>query len=130
MQQIILAIEAIARLPEYQSAALANAVEIARYRPGPIGVFMGYDFHLGADGPQLIEINTNAGGALINAYLLQAQMSCCSDMSVAKAMRIDLDALGEAGDLRGPVERTGEELVRRTVDEQRELRLTGQGGTG
>lgn len=93
MQQIILAIEAIARLPEYQSAALANAVEIARYRPGPIGVFMGYDFHLGADGPQLIEINTNAGGALINAYLLQAQMSCCGDMSVAKAMRIDFDAL-------------------------------------
>jgi D-alanine-D-alanine ligase-like ATP-grasp enzyme len=36
------------------------------------GVFMGYDFHLSAGGPQLIEINTNAGGGLLNAYLLAA----------------------------------------------------------
>jgi len=34
------------------------------------GVFMGYDFHLTASGPKLIEINTNAGGGLLNAYLL------------------------------------------------------------
>ena len=35
------------------------------------GVFMGYDFHLTPAGPQLIEINTNAGGGLLAA--LQAQ---------------------------------------------------------
>lgn len=93
MQQIIGAIEAIARLPQYQSAVLGRATEIAHYRPGPIGVFMGYDFHLGEDGPMLIEINTNAGGALINAYLLQAQRACCNDMNLAASMRIDLDAL-------------------------------------
>ncbi|MBR2537316.1 MAG: hypothetical protein IKE66_14700 [Hyphomicrobium sp.] len=93
MQQIIWAIEAIARLPQYQSAVLGNAAEIAQYRPGPIGVFMGYDFHLGEDGPMLIEINTNAGGALINAYLLQAQRACCDDMNLAASMRISLDAL-------------------------------------
>ena len=93
MQQIIGAIEAIARLPQYQSAVLGHATEIARYRPGPIGVFMGYDFHLGEDGPMLIEINTNAGGALINAYLLQAQRACCNDMNLAASMRTDLDAL-------------------------------------
>jgi len=29
-------------------------------------VFMGYDFHLTAAGPRLIEVNTNAGGALLN----------------------------------------------------------------
>jgi hypothetical protein len=33
---------------------------------------MGYDFHLTPDGPKLIEINTNAGGGLLNAYLLAA----------------------------------------------------------
>jgi hypothetical protein len=36
------------------------------------GVFFGYDFHLTDDGPKLIEINTNAGGGLLNAYLLAA----------------------------------------------------------
>jgi hypothetical protein len=38
----------------------------------PAGVFLGYDFHLGPDGPQLIEINSNAGGALLNAC------ACCA----------------------------------------------------
>lgn len=54
---------------------------------------MGYDFHLGAAGPKLIEINTNAGGALINAYVLQAQRACCSDMVRAASLPIDLDVL-------------------------------------
>ena len=77
MAEIITAIEAIARNPNYVEAALAAAPPIARYRPGPIGVFMGYDFHMGAHGPQLIEINTNAGGGLINAFVGQAQKACC-----------------------------------------------------
>jgi hypothetical protein len=34
-------------------------------------VFLGYDFHLTANGSQLIEINTNAGGAALNALLLR-----------------------------------------------------------
>ena len=42
--------EAAVSLTYYQSAALAHAPEIAGYRPGPIGVFMGYDFHLSAEG--------------------------------------------------------------------------------
>ena len=81
MQQIISAIEMVVSQSEYQSAAQAHAPEIARYRPGPIGVFMGYDFHLSPDGPKLIEINTNAGGALINTYLLQAQGACCTPVT-------------------------------------------------
>ena len=44
----------------------AGAPEIARFVPGNFGVFMGYDFHLTPAGPRLIEINTNAGGALLN----------------------------------------------------------------
>lgn len=35
------------------------------------GVFYGYDFHLNSDGVHLIEINTNAGGAFLNALLLE-----------------------------------------------------------
>ena len=44
---------------------------------GPQGVFMGYDFHLTELGPKLIEINTNAGGALLNLALTRAQHACC-----------------------------------------------------
>ncbi len=43
---------------------------------------MGYDFHLGDDGPKLIEVNTNAGGAFLNAFLAKAQLSCCTEMNV------------------------------------------------
>lgn len=37
-----------------------------RHRPRNFAVFMGYDFHVGPEGPRLFEINTNAGGALLN----------------------------------------------------------------
>ena len=65
------------------------APAIARFEPGPIGVFMSYDFHLGPEGPKLIEINTNAGGALINALLAKAQKACC-----AKAGFVATGAMG------------------------------------
>lgn len=77
MAGIIREIETVARLPAYQEAALSAAPAIARFETGAIGVLMGYDFHLGKDGPKLIEINTNAGGALINAVLAEAQKACC-----------------------------------------------------
>jgi hypothetical protein len=67
------AIERVIALPAYQHYTLANAPAIARHAFGPSGVFMGYDFHMGADGPRLIEINTNAGGALLNAALARAR---------------------------------------------------------
>ena len=78
MAAIIRAIEAVAQTPAYQEAAFAAAPPIARYNSGAIGALMGYDFHLGEDGPKLIEINTNAGGALINAVLAKAQTACCA----------------------------------------------------
>lgn len=80
MQAIVHAIEAVARLPEYQQAALSWAPAIARIDHGPLGAFMGYDFHLTPDGPKLIEINTNAGGAFLNAFLAQAQIACCDEV--------------------------------------------------
>ncbi len=80
MREVIAAVEGVSQLPAYREAVLAHAPDIARFDPGPIGVFMGYDFHLGPDGPRLIEINTNAGGALLNAYLAEAQRSCCREI--------------------------------------------------
>ena len=40
------------------------------------GLFLGLDFHDTAQGPKLIEINTNAGGLLLNALLLDVQNPC------------------------------------------------------
>ena len=40
---------------------------------------MGYDFHLTPSGPRLIEVNTNAGGAFLNAVLARAQRACCGE---------------------------------------------------
>ena len=77
------AIESTVALPAYQAQALARAPLIARHDFGPRGAFLGFDFHLGEDGPRLIEINTNAGGALLNAMLARAQQACCREMEWA-----------------------------------------------
>lgn len=77
MEQLIGAVENIARSTAYRSKVLAAAPASARQDLGPSGVFFGYDFHLGATGPQLIEINTNAGGVLLSLYLAAAQQECC-----------------------------------------------------
>lgn len=83
MLDVVAAIEAVAEDPAYQAAALAWAPEIARQDFGPHGVFMGYDFHLGSEGPKLIEVNTNAGGAFLNAFLARAQSACCREADEA-----------------------------------------------
>ena len=77
MRAVIAAIETVVALPAYREHVLNWAPASARVDAGPRGVFMGYDFHLGSQGPQLIEINTNAGGALLNAALARAQLACC-----------------------------------------------------
>ena len=70
-------LERVIALPAWEQQALARAPQIARLDHGPAGVFMGYDFHLADDGPRLIEINSNAGGALLNAALARAHRACC-----------------------------------------------------
>jgi hypothetical protein len=94
MVRIVNAIEAASRLPAYREAVLSWAPEIAKHDFGPRGVFMGYDFHIAADGPKLIEINTNAGGAFLNALLAKAQLACCSEIEVAmsKSEAADFEA--------------------------------------
>jgi len=72
MQDVVSAIESVIALPAFQRQVLSRAPAIACQPVAARGVFMGYDFHLASDGPKLIEINTNAGGGLLNAYLLAA----------------------------------------------------------
>lgn len=77
MQRVIDAVEDCARSPNYRDEILARAPPIARIDPRAVGAFMGFDFHVTPDGPRLIEINTNAGGAFLNIALHDAQRACC-----------------------------------------------------
>jgi hypothetical protein len=98
-QQLTHAVQAIERvvaLPAYREQALARAPTLAAQQAGPRGVCMGYDFHLTAQGPRLIEINTNAGGLLLNAALLRAQVACCEAMERAMPPQVSGAALEQA----------------------------------
>lgn len=78
--EAVQAIERVVALPAYAVHATARAPAIAHHAFGPQGACMGYDFHWSVDGPKLIEINTNAGGLLLNAALARAQEACCEAM--------------------------------------------------
>lgn len=93
MARVIGAVEEVAALPAYREAALSWAPAIARHDPGTRGVFMGYDFHLGAEGPRLIEINTNAGGAMVNVVLGRAQRACCDEVASLESGPVPLAEL-------------------------------------
>jgi hypothetical protein len=82
MGRVVDAVEAAVSLPGYREAALSWAPSIAGLDFGPAGVLMGYDFHVTASGPKLIEVNTNAGGAFLNAPLAQAQRACCTEAQI------------------------------------------------
>ena len=82
MRGVIEAVERALTVAAVRDALLSYAPEIARVDHGPRGVFLGYDFHLGPDGPRLIEINTNAGGALLNAALGAAQKASCDEVDL------------------------------------------------
>lgn len=73
MARFCAAMERVVALPGWQSAVLAGVPDTALHAGRASGVFFGYDFHIGTEGPKLIEINTNAGGGLLNLYLLGAQ---------------------------------------------------------
>jgi hypothetical protein len=94
MLRVVRAIESVARLPAYRGAVLSRSPGIAQHDFGPRGAFMGYDFHLAASGPRLIEINTNAGGAFLNALLARAQHACCEEVlnGLRRSEALDFDS--------------------------------------
>ena len=83
----------LAHSPAWAFEVDGGAGEVERREPGNTGVFMGYDFHLTAAGPRLIEVNTNAGGALLNglhtASLCDpARLAClCADLLPVEAIQ-------------------------------------------
>lgn len=73
MEELIQAVETVVAMPAYRAEVLGLW---PGHAPRSRSVFFGYDFHLDGDDIGLIEINTNAGGALLNAALARAQIAC------------------------------------------------------
>ena len=92
MQRTIGAVETVVATESFRQHAIADAPPIAAHEPAARGVLQSYDFHLGTDGPRLIEINTNAGGALLNAVMGRALQACCGEVA---------DLIDEANDYVG-----------------------------
>ena len=65
MAALVRTVEHLSSLPEYRKALHDRLPDVARFDPGHDAVMMGYDFHVGPEGPSLIEVNTNAGGGLL-----------------------------------------------------------------
>ena len=96
MAEVIQAVESVVALPAYRDQVLEAAPAIARLgAAGPKGVFFGYDFHAGKERLGLIEINTNAGGAMLNVVLARAQRACCAVMDGMAPTLSDVDAFEE-----------------------------------
>lgn len=66
MEAIVAAVTRTVNSDTWRQTLLRDAPAIDQVRSST-PVFMGFDFHLSAEGPKLIEINTNAGGALLCA---------------------------------------------------------------
>ncbi|WP_240732406.1 hypothetical protein [Dyella terrae] len=79
MARVVGDIESAVSQPAYRAMALSWAPPIAGFDPGAAGGMLGLDFHITPDGPRLIEINTNPGGALLNALVGQALRVCVPD---------------------------------------------------
>ena len=67
--------------PVYERYIEAHAPLIARPSRPAAGGVLGLDFHLGGDEPQLIEVNTNPGGLLVNLELARAITACCDQVA-------------------------------------------------
>jgi hypothetical protein len=85
MVGVVDAIETATRLAAYRDAVLGHAPRIAGLDFGPLGVFTSYDFHVAPDGPRLIEVNSNAGGAFLAAQIARAVIACCPEAEVLRA---------------------------------------------
>lgn len=76
----------LSRQAAYREMVLPQLPQAARFDPGHDAVLMGYDFHLTADGPRLIEVNTNAGGALLS-YLARYPDEATARKSMSEKLK-------------------------------------------
>ncbi|MDQ6881053.1 MAG: hypothetical protein M3150_03050, partial [Pseudomonadota bacterium] len=96
MADVVRAVETVVATSLYREAVLAWAPSSAGHDPGSPGGLLGYDFHLGPAGPQLIEVNTNPGGALLNTVLGRAHRACCAEVAGLAMEPMEADAVEQA----------------------------------
>lgn len=96
MADVIQAVETVVAMPAYRELVLAQAPAIAKVGTGPLGAFFGYDFHLSEGHLGLIEINTNAGGAMLNAVMARAHRACCADLGALAPTRAQIEDFEKA----------------------------------
>ncbi len=94
MRVIAAAIARVTRLSGYQRCALLSAGLPETRVSTTGGLMLGFDFHLTPSGPRLIEINTNAGGALLNTAMLRAATGAI-DAALATPVESDPSAAEE-----------------------------------
>ncbi len=67
------ALNAASKSAAFRGARLNHEIsDLNSAQSDTLGVMMGYDFHVTSDGPKLIEVNTNAGGAFLVAALQES----------------------------------------------------------
>ena len=93
MAEVVRAVEQAVALPAYRDTVLESSPQTARHVSGARGAFLGFDFHLCAEGPKLIEINTNAGGGLLAGMLTDAALACCGATPAASAGGFERQAI-------------------------------------
>ena len=71
--------------PAFAGHVGRHAPQIASLDRDSTGALLGFDFHLGSADPQLIEINTNPGGLLVNLELARALTACCDQVAAPLA---------------------------------------------
>ena len=100
-RQLIQAIEQVIALPAYQQQVLTHAPNTAQFCPTASGVCLGFDFHIAADHSCLIEINSNAGGSLLNILLAQAHQDQ-DPVAVQSALQQFFDMFSQEWRLQNP----------------------------
>jgi hypothetical protein len=87
MMRLVRILVRLSASPAYRSLIAQEAPQTALFDPGHDAVMMGYDFHLQGDAPRLIEVNTNAGGALL-AYLAHFPSAAAARERLPERLRI------------------------------------------
>jgi hypothetical protein len=86
MVQVVRLLFHLSQLRSYRERVLPQVPAAARFEPGHDSVMMGYDFHLEAGEPRLIEVNTNAGGGLL-ASLAHFPTAAAARAGLPEALR-------------------------------------------
>ncbi len=99
MDRTIELITRVVRSAAFEERIVSAAPAIARAPQPTTGGVLGFDFHLGAPEPQLIEINTNPGGLLVSLELARAATAYCDcltePLAVMSAAAVPLAAFEE-----------------------------------